>query len=64
MQFILTSHHPYIINNIPLDNWKIVSRKAGVVDNYSAEHFNLQESNHEAFTKLINLSVYFDGADR
>lgn len=64
VQFILTSHHPYIINNIPLDNWKIVSRKAGVVDNYSAEHFNLQESNHEAFTKLINLSVYFDGADR
>ncbi|EKM0149446.1 AAA family ATPase [Cronobacter turicensis] len=64
VQFILTSHHPYIINNIPLDNWKIVSRKAGVVDNYSADHFNLQESNHEAFTKLINLSVYFDGADR
>lgn len=64
VQFILTSHHPYIINNIPLGNWKIVSRKAGVVDNYSADHFNLQESNHEAFTKLINLSVYFDGADR
>ncbi|WP_257869387.1 AAA family ATPase [Klebsiella aerogenes] len=64
VQFILTSHHPYIINNIPLGNWKIVSRKAGVVDNYSADHFNLQESNHEAFTKLINLNVYFDGADR
>lgn len=64
VQFILTSHHPYIINNIPLDNWKIVSRKAGVIDNYSADDFNLKESNHEAFTKLINLSVYFDGADR
>ncbi|MCZ9033972.1 AAA family ATPase [Escherichia albertii] len=64
VQFILTSHHPYIINNIPLDNWKIVSRKAGVVDNYSADFFNLKESNHEAFTKLINLSIYFDGADR
>lgn len=64
VQFIITSHHPYIINNIPLDYWKIISRKAGVVDNFIASYFNLQESNHEAFTKLINLNVYVDGADK
>ena len=64
VQFIITSHHPYIINNIPLDNWKIISRKAGIVDNYTANDFNLHESNHEAFTKLINLDVYVDGADK
>lgn len=64
VQFIITSHHPYIINNIPLDYWKIVSRKAGEVENHVASDFNLQESNHEAFTKLINLNVYVDGADK
>jgi AAA15 family ATPase/GTPase len=26
VQFILTSHHPYIINNIPWKDWQIVSR--------------------------------------
>lgn len=64
LQFIITSHHPYIINNIPLNKWKIISRKAGVVDNFVASDFNLQESNHEAFTKLINLNIYVDGADQ
>lgn len=64
VQFIITSHHPYIINNIPLNNWKIISRRAGQVDNFLSTDFNLQESNHEAFTKLINLNVYVDGADK
>lgn len=27
MQFIITSHHPYIINNIPMEYWKIVTRR-------------------------------------
>lgn len=64
IQFIMTSHHPYIINNIPIDYWKIISRKAGIVKSYNAKDFNLHDSNHEAFTKLINLSVYADGANR
>ncbi|MDB9535757.1 hypothetical protein PN451_07880 [Dolichospermum planctonicum CS-1226] len=25
IQFILISHHPYMINNIPWDNWQIVN---------------------------------------
>ncbi|URQ60040.1 ATP-binding protein [Pantoea alhagi] len=63
MQFIITSHHPYIINNVPIDNWKIISRKAGEIKSYDANEFKLKESNHEAFTKLINLDVYSYGAD-
>lgn len=63
IQFIITSHHPYIINNISIDYWKIISRKAGLVTAYSAKDFGLHDSNHQAFTKLINLSVYADGAN-
>jgi predicted ATPase len=32
MQFIITSHHPYIINNISPEYWKIVTRHGGVVE--------------------------------
>ncbi|MDC9614660.1 AAA family ATPase [Xenorhabdus khoisanae] len=64
LQFILTSHHPYIINNIPLKNWKIISRNAAMISSNRAEDFNLHESNHEAFTKLINLDIYLEGTRR
>jgi len=54
LQFILTSHHPYIINNIPMDYWKIVSRKGGVVNVKSAKELNLGKSKHQAYLQLIN----------
>jgi Fe-S cluster assembly ATPase SufC len=31
IQFIITSHHPYIINKIPMQYWKIITRKGSVV---------------------------------
>lgn len=64
MQFIVTSHHPYIINSIPVTNWKIISRKSATIRNHNPDEFSLMTSNHEAFTKLINLDVYRDGADQ
>jgi ABC-type dipeptide/oligopeptide/nickel transport system ATPase component len=54
LQFIITSHHPYIINNIPMGYWKIVTRKGGVVTVKSAEDFNLGRSKHQAYLQLIN----------
>ncbi|MEE3719857.1 AAA family ATPase [Tumidithrix elongata RA019] len=54
LQFILTSHHPYIINNIPMEYWKIVSRKGGVVTVKSAKELNLGKSKHQAYLQLIN----------
>ena len=63
LQFIITSHHPYIINNISLDNWKVIFRKAGVVKNYNATQLNIGKSKHEAFTQLINLDMYSDGVE-
>ena len=61
IQFILTSHHPYIINNIGMEHWKIVTRKGGVVSVIDAKELNLGKSRHQAFMQLINLEEYSEG---
>jgi predicted ATPase len=64
LQFILTSHHPYIINNIPMDYWKIVTRKGGVVTVRNAKELNLGKSKHQAYLQLINkLETYNEEAE-
>ena len=63
LQFILTSHHPYIINKINYNNWKIVTRQGGVVKTHDASEFDLGRSKHEAFTQLINLDEYTEGIE-
>ena len=63
IQFILTSHHPYIINNIDVRNWKIVSRKAGVINTFDASDFNIGNSMHDKFIQLINLPQYSSGTE-
>ena len=63
LQFIITSHHPYIINNIDYSHWKVVARKAGAVVTHSAKDFNFDKSKHKAFTQLINLDIYTEGVD-
>jgi predicted ATPase len=62
-QFILTSHHPYIINRIPLTNWKIVTREGGQVAVKSATEYRLGQSKHEAFKELINLEAFREGSE-
>jgi predicted ATPase len=61
LQFIITSHHPYIINHINFANWKLITRKAGIVKGTDATTFNLGKSKHQAFTQLINLDEYIEG---
>lgn len=63
IQFILTSHHPYIINHISPASWKLVTRKKGVVRTHSASEFNIGNSKHEAFIQLINLDEYKTGIE-
>ena len=60
-QFIITSHHPYIINNIPQAFWKIVTRKGGVVTVKDTQDLNLGKSKHKAFMQLINHPDYSEG---
>jgi hypothetical protein len=61
LQFILTSHHPYIINAIGMEHWKIVSRNGGVISTKNAEDYKLGKSRHEAFKQLIQLNDYRKG---
>lgn len=52
IQFIATSHHPYIINNIPYEYWKVVSREGGKITVSNAAKLNLGKSKHDAFLQL------------
>lgn len=60
-QFIITSHHPYIINNVDYTNWKLVTRAKGVVKTHKPEKFNIGKSKHEAFMQLLQLEQYQTG---
>jgi AAA domain, putative AbiEii toxin, Type IV TA system len=55
LQFIITSHHPYIINNISPVCWKIVTRKAGLITAKDSKDFHISESRQKAFIDLINV---------
>ncbi len=62
-QFIITSHHPYIINNVEYTNWKLVTRTKGVVKTHKPEKFNIGKSKHDAFMQLIQLEQYQTGLE-
>jgi hypothetical protein len=55
LQFIITSHHPYVINNIRPSHWKIVTRQGGNVTVKSAEDFHIAKSRQKAYIDLINV---------
>jgi AAA15 family ATPase/GTPase len=63
LQFIITSHHPYIINNVDTQYWKIVTRNGGVVRTHTAEELKLGKSKHQAFTELINRVEFRTGQE-
>lgn len=62
-QFILTSHHPYVINNLPPTTWRLVTRKGSKVRVKDARDLPaLQVASHQqAFIRLINLPEYEEG---
>ena len=55
IQFIATSHHPYIINNIPYQYWKVVSRKGGKISVRQASDYQLGRSKQDAFIQLTKI---------
>lgn len=63
IQFVLTSHHPYIINNIDHSNWKVVTRSKGVVSTHNSEKYNIGKSKHDAFMQLVQLDQYQTGIE-
>ena len=61
LQFIVTSHHPYVINNIDIKYWKIITRDGSLVQATPALNFGLGKSRHEWFFQLINLEAFSTG---
>lgn len=62
VQVIMTSHHPYIINNIPFKRWKVVTREKSDVSVLSAEDLKIGEhSKHEAFMQLVQTKAFKTG---
>ncbi len=64
LQFILTSHHPYIINSINYSDWKLVTRNANIINTHNVEKFNIGKSKHDAFMQLIQLEEYQTGTEQ
>jgi predicted ATPase len=62
LQFIVTSHHPYIINSISPDHWKLVTRKGNTVSTHDVTDLHINPSSRQkAFLQLINLEQYREG---
>lgn len=62
LQFIITSHHPYIINQISFKNWKLVSRTGSNVVTKDAETIvDFSKSKQEAFIQLTQLEEFTTG---
>lgn len=64
-QFIITSHHPYIIGNVPVKNWIILHRKGSNVMAEQGEEVEKRfgKSKQQAFTQLINDPFYTEGIE-
>ena len=54
LQFIITSHHPKIINAIDMDKWRIIDRDRSVVKNSGSSNYGIGNSQHDAYFNLIN----------
>ena len=55
LQFIITSHHPYIINNIDWHCCKIVQRDENRITTKKADKLIKFDNQHDYFIELINL---------
>lgn len=54
LQFIITSHHPKIINAIDKNKWIIIDRSGCVVENSGSLDYGIGNSQHDAYFNLIN----------
>lgn len=62
IQVIMTSHHPYIINNIPYSTWRVVTRKGSDVTIHTADELKIGNwSKHDAFIQLSNTKAFQTG---
>lgn len=64
-QFIISSHHPYLINKVPVDNWLIFHRKGLEVKIKSGKEFKdrFSKSKQQRFIQLVNEPFYNEGIE-
>ncbi len=64
-QFIITSHHPYIINKINIEDWYILYRKGSDVKIKHGDELleKFGKSKQDAFIQLINYRFYSEGIE-
>ena len=58
LQFIITSHHPKIIDGIPKEKWCIVDRDISVIKNTNSSEYGIGNSQHNAYFNLLNRWEY------
>ena len=65
VQFIVTSHHPYIINKISAENWYVFHRKGHEVTiKYGEENIKRYgKSKQQRFVQLINDPFFLEGVE-
>jgi predicted ATPase len=61
IQCVMTSHHPYVINNIGFDHWRVVTRRGSKVFSHRPEEIGIGKSSHEKFLQLINSKSFRGG---
>lgn len=62
LQFIITSHHPYILNRIEPSNWKLVTRYgSNVKARDAANYVDFSKSKQTAFIQLTQLDEFNTG---
>lgn len=54
IQCIMTSHHPYVINNVGYEHWRIVTRKGSTVTTSLPSEVGIGRSTQDKFLQLIN----------
>jgi predicted ATPase len=64
-QVFVTSHHPYIIKNFPVEYWYIAHRNGSNVEfEYGKELISRYKvSNQDQYTQLINDPIYSEGVE-
>ncbi len=64
-QFVITTHHPYLINNMPIDNWQVFHRKGSnvTIKNGSEYVERFGQSKQKAFVQLINDPFFSEGLE-
>ena len=64
-QFFISSHHPYIINNVPIENWLVFNRKGTTVRIKTGKELKTDfgKSKQQQFIKLINDPFYLEGIE-